>query len=363
MATTILLDTFTAPDGTDPTTRPMDVSPAITGLSNWRTPTPPPELQGEILGNRLVPPLVDYSSGEGSVFLFGYGDANEVFVDELPYFLLLAGDVGSTVNGWITATLYSDGVDSLEVFWSGDGTAYADANSASEYWQSANFFPGSGTHTLGLYVAADGSVSLIVDGTVRETSGLIGMVPVMNFVRCVIAPFTGDVHGSKNVDRIALYKNLTLSEAAALTGAPPAPPPPAPPPPPPSPGLTMFPPVFQTLKASVAVKAIVGTNPPRIYRHGNAPQDASRPYVTWFVVFGDPENNLSDLPPVDRVTVQVDVWHQTDSGVELLALAVRDAIEPHAHMTGVPIDLREPETKLYRIALTFDWFVDREETT
>jgi hypothetical protein len=33
----------------------------------------------------------------------------------------------------------------------------------------------------------------------------------------------------------------------------------------------MFPPVFQTLKASDAVKAILGTNPPRRYRHGNSP--------------------------------------------------------------------------------------------
>jgi len=123
----------------------------------------------------------------------------------------------------------------------------------------------------------------------------------------------------------------------------------------------MFPTVFQTLKASEAVKAIVGTNPPRIYRHGNAPQDTAKPYVTWFSVTGTPENNLSDLPPMDRVQIQVDCYHQTDAGIELLAKAVRDAIEPSAHMTGTPFDGREPETKLYRVALTFDWFVGRDE--
>ena len=93
----------------------------------------------------------------------------------------------------------------------------------------------------------------------------------------------------------------------------------------------MFPPVFQTLKAAQAVKDIVGTNPPRIFRHGRAPQDNTRPYVTW-LVFGTPENQLSGTPPVDRVSVQVDAWHQTDAGVVLLAEAIRDAIEPHAHM-------------------------------
>lgn len=130
----------------------------------------------------------------------------------------------------------------------------------------------------------------------------------------------------------------------------------------------MFPQVFQTLKASAAVKNIVGTNPPRIYRHGSAPQRPDglpfdQPYITWFIVVGTPENTLSELPATDRVTVQVDCWHQTDSGIEALAIAVRDAIEPYAVMTAVPVDTRETESKLYRIALQFDWFVDRGNTS
>lgn len=121
----------------------------------------------------------------------------------------------------------------------------------------------------------------------------------------------------------------------------------------------MLPPVFTTLKASSAVKAIVGTNPPRIYRHGSAPQDTSKPYIVWFLVTGTPENHLSGTPPVDRMTVQVDCYHQTDAGIELMAEAVRDAIEPYAHMTAIPVNEREPETLLYRMAMEFDWFVDR----
>lgn len=123
----------------------------------------------------------------------------------------------------------------------------------------------------------------------------------------------------------------------------------------------MFPPIFATLKASQEVKNIVGTNPPRIYRHGSAPQEMTRPYVTWSVISGVPENNLSDLPPIDRVSVEIDCWHQTDAGIETLALAVRDAIEPVAHMTATVIDLRETETKLYRVAMQFDWWLNRPE--
>lgn len=125
----------------------------------------------------------------------------------------------------------------------------------------------------------------------------------------------------------------------------------------------MQPPVFQVLKSSTAVKAIIGTNPPRIYRHGAAPQrspdETIQAYITWFVVTGTPENHLSGTPPVDRVTIQVDYWHPTDAGVVLLAEAGRDAIEPFAHMTAEPIDDRDPDTKLYRIGQQFDWFNDR----
>lgn len=122
----------------------------------------------------------------------------------------------------------------------------------------------------------------------------------------------------------------------------------------------MLPPVFQTLKASAAVKNIVGTNPPRIYRHGAAPQEVQAPYITWTLAGAAPQNQLSGLPGIDAMIVQVDCWHTTDAGIELLAAAARDAIEPVAHLTGMPINQRElGATKLYRISLQFDWWHHR----
>lgn len=115
----------------------------------------------------------------------------------------------------------------------------------------------------------------------------------------------------------------------------------------------MLPPIFTWLKASNAVKNLIGTTP-RAFRHGDAPQDTNKPYVTWQLVAGVPDNILNTVPPSDRYTVQVDCWHQTDVGVEQLAAAVRNAIEPFAHMTGMPVNEREKDTKLYRIALQFD---------
>lgn len=120
----------------------------------------------------------------------------------------------------------------------------------------------------------------------------------------------------------------------------------------------MLPPVYRTLKDSPEVASIVAS---RIFRHGNAAQETARPYITWFLAAGAPENQLSGLPGHDRCTVQVDCWHTTDSGVQTLAEAARDAIEPFAHMTGIVVNERDFETRLYRIALQFDWWLERED--
>ena len=118
----------------------------------------------------------------------------------------------------------------------------------------------------------------------------------------------------------------------------------------------MLPPIYPTLSAWPAVSAIVGT---RIYPHADAPQDVTAPYVTWFMAGGAPVNTLSDPPLVDQMTVQIDCWHNTSAGVIALAESVRDAIEPHAHITGYPINARDAETQLYRFGLQLDWWLYR----
>jgi hypothetical protein len=120
----------------------------------------------------------------------------------------------------------------------------------------------------------------------------------------------------------------------------------------------LLPPIFALLKAAPAVTAIIGATP-KVFRHGIAPQGTVPPYVVWSVISGVPENNLSDLPPIDRLTLQVDCYSTTDDGIEALATAVRNAIETVAHMTGMPINQRETDTQLYRIGLQFDYFLPR----
>ena len=122
--------------------------------------------------------------------------------------------------------------------------------------------------------------------------------------------------------------------------------------------MALLPSIFAILKAAPAVTAILGAVP-KVYRHGTAPQGTAAPYVVWMVISGDPENNLSQAPGTDRLTLQVDCYHATDAGIEQLAEAVRNALEPHAHLTGIPINQRETDTQLYRIALQFDWYLRR----
>lgn len=123
----------------------------------------------------------------------------------------------------------------------------------------------------------------------------------------------------------------------------------------------LLPPIFAWLSSDSEVGGIVSS---RIWRHGTAPQASqstpiNQPYITWFINSGTPENNLSDRPPVDRMGVQIDCWHQTDDGVVQLATAVRDVMEGYCHMTAIIANLREPDTRLYRLGMTFDVWHDR----
>ncbi|WP_009522324.1 DUF3168 domain-containing protein [Imbroritus primus] len=120
----------------------------------------------------------------------------------------------------------------------------------------------------------------------------------------------------------------------------------------------MLPPVFAALKASPAVTALIGSSPLRAYRHGAAPQAVARPYVTWSAPGGSPENAF-DGACADVFRVQVDCWSDTDAGVEALAVAVRAALEPSAHLVAYVADERDFETQRFRISFQFDWILKR----
>lgn len=118
----------------------------------------------------------------------------------------------------------------------------------------------------------------------------------------------------------------------------------------------MWPPVYEVLRAASAVTSAVGD---RIGSHGQIEQTAGRPYLTWQVITALPENLLGEAPDIDAVTIQINCLHPTDAGIRALARAVLDAIEPYCHVTGIPIDQRDPETRLYWVAIQADWWLSR----
>ena len=120
----------------------------------------------------------------------------------------------------------------------------------------------------------------------------------------------------------------------------------------------MFPPVDDTLSAWPAVSAIVGN---RIAKHGEIPQGAERPYITWFVVVGQPFDQLSGTPCGDFDTVQIDCWAESSKQVEALALAVRDALDDAGHANRTIIDNREPAgtSRMFRVTQQADFIASR----
>ncbi|WP_028627656.1 tail completion protein gp17 [Metapseudomonas resinovorans] len=121
----------------------------------------------------------------------------------------------------------------------------------------------------------------------------------------------------------------------------------------------MFAPLFQVCAADAAVQVALGNNPVRLYPFGEAPQNVARPYAAWQGIGGAPENFLSQRPDIDRFAIQVDVYADTATAARNAAKALRDAIEPHAHITRWGGESRDPVTNHYRVSFDVDWWTPR----
>lgn len=121
----------------------------------------------------------------------------------------------------------------------------------------------------------------------------------------------------------------------------------------------MIPPVFTILNADNAVKALLGSNPLRVFPWGEAPPDVQVPYATYGVFNANPQNTMDGVPQVDILGTQIDVWGKTVDSVKNCAVAIRNALETQAHMVGIDNSQRDPETKLFRSRMDFDFFTNR----
>lgn len=127
----------------------------------------------------------------------------------------------------------------------------------------------------------------------------------------------------------------------------------------------MTPPIFTAANVS-AVKALLktGNGPLRFYAWGLSPQPPVYPYAVWRFSFGAPENYLTNTPDIDSQTLQVNVYAadvigQRSEKARQIAEALRDAIEPLAHITAWRGESRDPDTRSYVFSFDVDWWVNR----
>lgn len=127
----------------------------------------------------------------------------------------------------------------------------------------------------------------------------------------------------------------------------------------------MNPPIFEAVNVP-AVRALLktGNGHLRFYAWGMGPQPPVYPYAVWRYSFGAPENYLTNTPDIDSMTLQVNVYAaatdtQGANKVRQIAQALRDAIEPVAHITAWRGESRDVETKSYVYSFDVDFWTNR----
>jgi hypothetical protein len=120
----------------------------------------------------------------------------------------------------------------------------------------------------------------------------------------------------------------------------------------------MYPPVFATVSADAGVQAALGTNPVRVFPFGQAPDEVTMPYAVWQTVSGAPENYLAETPDVDTWLVQMDVYAATGGAARTAAEALRDAIEPVAHIVAWRGERKEDDG-IFRYSFDINFITER----
>jgi len=134
----------------------------------------------------------------------------------------------------------------------------------------------------------------------------------------------------------------------------------------------MNPDLFPILYASTTVKMLLGTTPPvidsagdadygvlRVFPYGKAPEGVVLPYCVYGVINAQPENYLDKVPDVDSMRTQVSIYAKTESSLSSCYTAIRDALEPSAHMISFVTPDIDADTELYSCRMEFDFWHDR----
>ncbi|WP_396234170.1 DUF3168 domain-containing protein [Acinetobacter baumannii] len=118
-----------------------------------------------------------------------------------------------------------------------------------------------------------------------------------------------------------------------------------------------FLPIYRTLNADPAVKAILGTDL-RVYED-LAPLDTPTPYAVWREVGGSAENSLDCPAKTDHVMYQVIVYDTNQKRAYEAREAIRKALETQSYILNPRISNYETDTKLFARGFDANWVLDR----
>lgn len=121
----------------------------------------------------------------------------------------------------------------------------------------------------------------------------------------------------------------------------------------------MNPDLFSILNSNAAVKALLGATPLRVYPWGRAPEGVKTPYAVYAVTNATPENYLGNLPDIDNKGTQINIYADNSVNLQACYIAVRDALESHAHMTNFATPDLDAPTNLFSCRMEFDFWDDR----
>lgn len=117
--------------------------------------------------------------------------------------------------------------------------------------------------------------------------------------------------------------------------------------------------LFQILKSTPALTALLGTNPFRVYEWDEAPQGVTYPYVTYSYDDVLPENFMDKAPDMDNIGTEINVWAKSGRSCRHVAEEIRKALEKTCHMTSAGNAGRDNDTKAFRFRMNFDIFTSR----
>ncbi len=122
----------------------------------------------------------------------------------------------------------------------------------------------------------------------------------------------------------------------------------------------MYPPIHTIVAADTSVQSLLSNGSLlRFYPFGEARQQDVYPYAVWQIVSGQPENYLGQRPDVDSFSTQVDVYGKTWRSAREVGDALQAALEGDAYVSSYLGEMRDPETKSYRVSFTVDWVTPR----